>query len=522
MQQGFLISSGIYKGGIKMDGNTNDIAKAAEKEIQKKYGAALSVRLSKKKTSLNLYYQNKCIGNISCKKKHVMQDIMDDAYKIIGRMEEKHANVLKKNTRDKAQEELKAKFKKYAEEELSKTVTVNRKTFVRDAGIKDVFGKLFQMDGIITVTIDVTGCHYAFAEEDVVKEKITGIIEGMPFKFHGNKEQTEKFYRKRQVEEWKKLNKQWLTRVSDSMLAHTYKSAKVISLNPVTIEYNIGKYIIGKGWSFCEDYKDGMKILEEARKNKACIPDKPEYAAAECIGRKLIYRCYRNVYEYDMYGWKKNGIKGYFKNIRNAFDDASRQEGELSAYLESSFIAQALYGFVQENKRFVTVKDAVKELRGLKHTGKTIYKESSENGIYNLLCDDDIMEWIERLETACFFRLERMYWKYGSYYAIHLVKDVKFGTEIKSNTFYDDIVNEKPVPDTVALQFFDSISGKRDTKAFMDCLHLLKYKGFICRYQEQYTSFMKSAPKEVKQYLQMQKELSDGFEKRILTRILKK
>ena len=232
--------------------------------------------------------------------------------------------------------------------------------------------------------------------------------------------------------------------------------------------------------------------------------------------------------------WKKNTIKN-LKEIKTRYNlekklSNERKIVELGEF-GGNFLAHDIIEFVKKNEDYITANAVVDYMRGMKQKFGGYIFETSVRGKYNYIDGDTMKSYIRRMIRFDLFREEDIKGTYGWFSILKITpksSDIPpLGDFCKNNikVIKNKVANNEKINDVEAEKFFTYITNKEkhSSKDYISLLNLLRYKSFICAYIDEYISFMKTMPEDVKELIEMKKMIStDKFETKIYLLILKK
>ena len=252
-----------------------------------------------------------------------------------------------------------------------------------------------------------------------------------------------------------------------------------------------------------------------------------------CLSEDSVqYKWETPLYKDGLVKWKKETAR----NIKAAIEAAKKREEEekqqarnILGRLTGDFIAKDAAFFIEKNQGYITKNAVVNYLRGLKQTfgGKII--ETDAGGRYKQISSKDVELVIDRMLTdeVIYARILK-----GTYGQFAILKPTRLSWRlcaldeepVPTKVLYKKANDGEVLSDVYSEQVFLDICKKEklSSKDYLIILNLIGAKGFVCKYYDEYVSFFKNAPLEIRQYVAMKKEFTqDKLEKRIYSLIMK-
>lgn len=216
-------------------------------------------------------------------------------------------------------------------------------------------------------------------------------------------------------------------------------------------------------------------------------------------------------------------IHAYFQNEEERETEEKRKK--YKEYYES-FLMQDVMEFVEENEDYITENAVVQALRGLTvRLGANIYYTDA-CGLYKLFVPNDISFAVSRMIKKGYLQEKIANGKYGTFY---LLKKYNEAIPQETSTYDKGMIvkkwkSKKPLCDPEALTVMQMILKKEEKEPadYLDLLDLLSYPAAALRCIDEYRTCFSNAPKEVKDFVRIRKEDTDGTRKQLLTELLRK
>ncbi len=246
----------------------------------------------------------------------------------------------------------------------------------------------------------------------------------------------------------------------------------------------------------------------------------------------ISYHCSMPSHETSVTNWKKN-LQKIKKEVELQFQKAiEKQEQELLkqyAYYTDNFLVQSVYRFIQDNEKYITETAVVQAMRGTKVQLQTeISYTGTCRGMYRLLDETVILEVIENMRKLGWIENKTLKGTYGKFDILKIktkIPDLPKHLQRPIQDLLLKLRRKEMLTDPEALYVMDTIFMKAELNGedYMDLYHLIQNPNVVCCSMEYYKSTFAKAPKEVLQFLKIQKELSDNkTTKKILSFVLQK
>lgn len=246
----------------------------------------------------------------------------------------------------------------------------------------------------------------------------------------------------------------------------------------------------------------------------------------------VSYHCSMTPHEVSVTAWKKDLQKAK-KELELQFQKAAEQRDQellkQYAYYADNFLVQSVYRFIQDNEKYITETAVVQAMRGTQVQLQTqISYTGTRRGMYNLLDKTAILEVMENMRKLGWIGNKTLKGTYGEFDILKIKTKIPELPKRPQQPMKDLLLKlrrKETLTDPEALCVMDGIFMKTELSGedYMDLYHLTQNPNVVCCNMENYKSAFAKAPKEVLQFLKIQKELSDNkTTKKILSFVLKK